>query len=80
MTENVNVPYGLFSVWQMIGGLLVAVVVPILRKYRKRDLTVEQTEDKIADEPDAMSNLTDLTPMESQPLKETLEKVDESVA
>ena len=33
MTDSATVPYALFSVWQMVGGLLVAVAVPLLKKY-----------------------------------------------
>ena len=84
MSDNPNVPYSLFSVWQMIGGVLVAFVVPILKRYTRRDLITKETAcdgQAGADEPEAFSNLTDLSPVaEAQPLKEAVAKEDETVA
>ena len=84
MSDNPNVPYSLFSVWQMIGGVLVAFVVPILKRYTRRDLITKETAcdgQAGADEPEAFSNLTDLSPIaEAQPLKEAVAKEDETVA
>ena len=84
MSDNPNVPYSLFSVWQMIGGILVAFIVPILKRYTRRALITKKTAcdgQAEADEPEAFSNLTDLSPVaEAQPLKEAVAKEDETVA
>ena len=84
MSDNPNVPYSLFSVWQMVGGVLVAFVVPILKRYTRRDLITKETASggqAEGDEPEAFSNLTDLSPVtEAQPLKGVEAKEDETVA
>ena len=62
----------------------MAFVVPILKRYTRRDLITKETaSDKPveADEPEAFSNLTDLSPVtEAQPLKGVEAKEDETVA
>ncbi len=66
VTENPNVPYGLFAAWQMIGGVLVAIVVPLLKRYTDQSAAPDQERD--TERGDNEGTKEDLLSPESQPM------------